>query len=52
MGHLNEAAYFILPAYAVTFIAFGVMGVIVFRRLATWSRRARDEEAHAPREDS
>jgi hypothetical protein len=47
MGHINEAAYYVLPAYALTFVTFAAMAALIFRGLATWSRRARDEEAHA-----
>ncbi len=46
MGHLNDAFYFVAPAYLATFAAFAVLGVVTVRRLSVWSRRAADEEAH------
>ena len=48
MGHLNDAYYFIAPAYLATFLTFGVMGFVVFRRLRVWSRRAQDEDTQEP----
>jgi heme exporter protein CcmD len=52
MGHINEAAYYVLPAYAVTFATFAVMAALIVRGLATWSRRVRDEEGRAGDEPS
>jgi hypothetical protein len=44
MGHVNDAAYFVAPAYAATFVVFWVLGIVAFRRLNLWSRRARDAD--------
>lgn len=44
MGQIDEAWNFIAPAYLATFITFVAMGVVIFRRLRVWSRRAREEE--------
>ena len=55
MGHLDDAFYFVAPAYLVTFAAFAVLALVTFRRLSVWSRRAQDEDAaergRAPEED-
>ena len=45
MGHINDAFQFVAPAYLVTFAVFGALAVLTARRLLTWSRRARDEDA-------
>jgi hypothetical protein len=43
MGDLDAAASFVFPAYALTFVTFGLLALITIRRLRQWSQRARED---------